>query len=60
MDATSDALAALPDDVRRAMLTAYRIALFAQLDALVAEARAAEARESADQTEPERVVTAAA
>lgn len=57
---TTDPFAALPDDVKRDMLTAYRIALFKELDRLVAVAREAEARESADHTEPEQVVTAAA
>lgn len=57
---TNDPLAALPDDVRRAMLTAYRIALFQQLDVLVAEARAAEERASADHLEPEPAARSAA
>lgn len=60
MPPTNDPLAALPDDVRRAMLTAYRIALFQELDRLVAEARAAEARESADHSEPEQAARSAA
>lgn len=60
MDSTNDPFADLPDDAKRAMLTAYRRALFAQLDTLVAVARAAETRRGANHSEPEDAARSAA